>query len=33
LHDKFKVYTQAGIPCNDGGVALGQLAIAAKRRI
>jgi hydrogenase maturation protein HypF len=31
-HDKFKVYTQTGIPCNDGGVALGQLAIAAKRR-
>ncbi len=33
LHDKFKVYTQTGIPCNDGGVALGQLAIAAKRKI
>jgi len=33
LNEKFKVYTQTGIPCNDGGVALGQLAIAAKRRI
>jgi len=32
LNEKFKVYTQTSIPCNDGGVALGQLAIAAKRR-
>ncbi len=28
----FKVYSQASIPSNDGGVALGQIAIAAKRR-
>lgn len=33
LNEKFEVYTQTGIPCNDGGIALGQLAIAAKRRI
>jgi hydrogenase maturation protein HypF len=30
---KFKVYTQSKIPCNDGGIALGQLVIAAKRRV
>jgi hydrogenase maturation protein HypF len=30
--DKFKVYTQSSIPANDGGIALGQLAIAATRR-
>ena len=28
----FKVYSQANIPSNDGGVALGQIAIAAKKR-
>ena len=28
----FEVYTQSSIPSNDGGIALGQLAIAAKRR-
>lgn len=28
----FEVYTQNLIPSNDGGIALGQLAIAAKRR-
>jgi hydrogenase maturation protein HypF len=33
VKDKFKVYTQNRIPANDGGIALGQLAIAAKRRI
>jgi len=27
----FKVFTQSEIPSNDGGIALGQLAIAAKR--
>ena len=27
----FKVYNQQMIPCNDGGIALGQMAIAAKR--
>ncbi|MBL7110476.1 MAG: carbamoyltransferase HypF [Bacteroidales bacterium] len=29
--DGFQVYTQNKIPANDGGIALGQLAIAAKR--
>jgi hydrogenase maturation protein HypF len=28
----FKVYTHRKFPCNDGGIALGQLIIAAKRR-
>ncbi len=28
----FKVYSQKSIPTNDGGIALGQLAIAAKHR-
>lgn len=28
----FETYTQESIPSNDGGLALGQLAIAAKRR-
>jgi hydrogenase maturation protein HypF len=28
----FEVYTQSSIPSNDGGIALGQLAIATKRR-
>ncbi len=28
----FQVYAQENIPANDGGLALGQLAIAAKRR-
>jgi len=28
----FDVYAHSLIPCNDGGIALGQLAIAAKRR-
>ncbi len=30
-HD-FEVYTHAAIPTNDGGIALGQIAIASKRR-
>jgi hydrogenase maturation protein HypF len=29
---KFQVYTQRHFPANDGGIALGQLIIAAKRR-
>lgn len=28
----FTVYSQSAVPSNDGGIALGQLAIAAKRR-
>ena len=28
----FNVYTHAEIPSNDGGIALGQLAVASKRR-
>ena len=28
----FNVYTNSLVPCNDGGISLGQLAIAAKRR-
>jgi len=28
----FEVYTQTKVPSNDGGIALGQLVIAAKRR-
>jgi len=31
-NNKFDYYTQSKIPSNDGGIALGQLAIAAKRR-
>jgi hydrogenase maturation protein HypF len=30
--EKFEVYSQLQIPSNDGGIALGQLIIAAKRR-
>ncbi len=31
-NDGFRVYSQHEFPVNDGGIALGQLAIAAKRR-
>ncbi len=30
--NSFDVYTHASIPANDGGIALGQLAVASKRR-
>lgn len=31
-HNNLTVYTQESIPCNDGGIALGQIAIGAYRR-
>jgi len=32
IKNGFNVFIQSKVPCNDGGIALGQLAIAAKRR-
>ncbi len=31
--NKFEVYTSSKVPSNDGGIALGQLIIGAKRRV
>jgi hydrogenase maturation protein HypF len=32
IKENFQVYTPGAIPANDGGIALGQLVIASKRR-
>jgi len=32
VKDNFAVYSHSRVPCNDGGIALGQISIAARRR-